>query len=759
MKKTLLFKGILFLLILILPGLQNLSAQVILYESFDYTVPGYIGGNTGATGSSSNNWTTHSVTAGQTTTIDLLTGNLGYTGLLSAIGNKVLLFSNANATSRDINRAITTTASTLYYSALINIVDNSQINSTGDYFMAIGATSGTAVTILGARLGIKSVNTGTNYRLQICNTSGTGSNYTELATDLNFGTTYLVVVKYDISVSPTVASLWVNPSTLGGVEPSGSVSNASGIGTFASFASICLRNSATTPKAEIDEIRVGTTFADVTPVGSHTDPPVATFAPAGSATDVLTWVKPTITFDEAIKKTDGTAVVDGDLAGLITFKKTDGSGTDVPFTAAIDAEKKIITITPSALLDNSQIYYLSVGPVEDAIGNESVLKSITFTTIAVSTPAITLTYPTGGERMYAGQPVTITWTSANITNVFVEVWAPGGSGIYSWIPYIPTTPGAPGSADNFVPADASYGVEYKIRVSDLSNPAVNSTGGDFTIISVVSTLADFRTNTKVNDIVKYTGTATVTYSRTSSNQKYIQDGTGAVLVHDPTGYISGTYIIGDGIKNIEGKNTLYNGLLELVPLAATGESATGTPIVPPVVDITTLTSADQCKLVKVNYIRFAAPTGNFVTGTNYELAGFTLSNYAFRAAFSEADYIGTAVPTDAFDAVVLVGQYNAQMQVTPRNLADIRIIPTSIDQTLVKNISIFPVPASTFITARNLQNVRSIEILDITGKVILTIDGTDQNEVTIPVSNLTRGMYFIKFTSSKGIVIKRFTKS
>ena len=250
--------------------------QAILYEDFNYTPPAYIGGN-GNAGSTSNNWTTHSVTAGQTTTVDIQSGSLSYTGLATSTGNKVYLFSNANAPSRDVNRPYTTTATAIYYSALVSVIDNSQISAaTPDYFMCLGQTAGTTVTILSGRLGIKSVNTGANFRLSILNTSGGTPVFTEFAQDLTFGTTYLVVVKVDRSTTPITASLWVNPSSIGGTEPTGQITNNSGTGAFTGFASICLRNSATTPKANIDEIRVGTTWADVTPTGTVAPPTVQT---------------------------------------------------------------------------------------------------------------------------------------------------------------------------------------------------------------------------------------------------------------------------------------------------------------------------------------------------------------------------------------------------------------------------------------------------------------------------------------------------
>jgi hypothetical protein len=65
-----------------------------------------------------------------------------------------------------------------------------------------------------------------------------------------------------------MASLWVNPSSLGSSEPATTVTNNSGTATFATFGSVFLRNNSTTPKVEIDEVRVGTTWAEVTPTGT-----------------------------------------------------------------------------------------------------------------------------------------------------------------------------------------------------------------------------------------------------------------------------------------------------------------------------------------------------------------------------------------------------------------------------------------------------------------------------------------------------------
>lgn len=254
-------------------------SQFAVGQFYDgFTGTGNIGGDCDTVGATpdcaSNGWLTHSGTVG---TIDIVTGSLSYATLQASTGDKVHITGSATLT-RDVNAAITIVGNVAYYSALVNVIDATNLSSTGfDYFLCFGNAAGHAVTGLGARLGVTSVNSAANYRFGIGNNSGGTGNpvYTAYTTDLTFGTTYLVVVKYDKSAVPTMATLWVNPTTLGSTEPTGSITNNSGTSTsFATFASVCIRNGYSTaivggtPNAEIDEIRVGATFADVTPLAT-----------------------------------------------------------------------------------------------------------------------------------------------------------------------------------------------------------------------------------------------------------------------------------------------------------------------------------------------------------------------------------------------------------------------------------------------------------------------------------------------------------
>lgn len=244
----------------------NTPPVITFYDGFTGT--DNIGG-TGAAGTGNNGWITHSGTG----TIPINAGSLTYAPLQASTGNRVTIPGDNATVSRDVNAALSLGTSTVaYYSLLLNVIDTTQIGSAftdNGYFMNIGNTAGSSASTLFGRLHVKKVNSGSNYRLGIQNNSGTGASQTEFATDLVFGTTYLVVVKYDFNgASNDIATLWVDPSSLGGTEPSGGVSNSGGNATSATtFASICIRNASATPKADIDEVRAGITWADVTPPG------------------------------------------------------------------------------------------------------------------------------------------------------------------------------------------------------------------------------------------------------------------------------------------------------------------------------------------------------------------------------------------------------------------------------------------------------------------------------------------------------------
>jgi len=115
---------------------------------------------------------------------------------------------------------------------------------------------------------------------------------------------------------------------------------------------------------------------------SDTVAPVITFNPANASTGAVISSNLLILSNEPLKKTDGSTLVNGDLASLVTLKLTNSGGAAVPFTATISADKKTITVDPTSNLSYSQPYYIALAPVEDGSGNETSVVSAIFTSEA-----------------------------------------------------------------------------------------------------------------------------------------------------------------------------------------------------------------------------------------------------------------------------------------------------------------------------------------------------------------------------------------
>ncbi|REC50850.1 hypothetical protein DRF62_18420 [Chryseobacterium piscium] len=234
------------------------NAQLV-YEPFSYT--GSVSGQNG--------WATHSgSTPGQVTAA---TGNLSYSGLSTSTGNSITI---SSSNTEDINKGFTAqTTGTIYYSALVsaqNTTGTTANTATGDYFLHFGTYStGTTpqLSLFQARIYVrKGVGTDT-VNFGILNNSGGTAAPTFSTTDFAINQTVFLVVKYDLATN--TASLFINatpgstePTTASAVNNTGTTAAPTGIDYF------CVRQGSSTGNFQIDEIRVGSTYAQVAPGGT-----------------------------------------------------------------------------------------------------------------------------------------------------------------------------------------------------------------------------------------------------------------------------------------------------------------------------------------------------------------------------------------------------------------------------------------------------------------------------------------------------------
>ncbi|WP_396164545.1 choice-of-anchor I family protein [Flavobacterium sp.] len=123
------------------------------------------------------------------------------------------------------------------------------------------------------------------------------------------------------------------------------------------------------------------TLDGTTTGGADTTAPLATIVPASGAVNVATTTNPTISFNEAVRLLDNSAITNTNVDALVELRLNNATGSTVPFDATITGN--IITITPATLFNSSQLYYLALLPntVEDVSNNAIItIQSSTFTT-------------------------------------------------------------------------------------------------------------------------------------------------------------------------------------------------------------------------------------------------------------------------------------------------------------------------------------------------------------------------------------------
>ncbi len=242
-----------FFFILLALSMVSVKGQLLLHEPFNYTPDPILGLWT----QSSQAWLR--LNTGDSVLVDA--GNLTYSGLATSTGNKVK-FDGGGA---DYYTTFTSqTSGTVYSSFILNVSALGGLTTTGGYFT--GFIDAGTTTTFGATVWLRLSATAGKYNIGIA-TRTTAAAVSWLPGDYDPGTSYFIVRAYEIiaGTGNDVGKIWINP-TPGSAEPAANATAA--VGTdLASVQKVFLRqdNTTNTPFIEVDEIRVGATWATVTP--------------------------------------------------------------------------------------------------------------------------------------------------------------------------------------------------------------------------------------------------------------------------------------------------------------------------------------------------------------------------------------------------------------------------------------------------------------------------------------------------------------
>jgi hypothetical protein len=238
---------------------QSANADPLLVsEGFGYTVGDNLGNNAP--------WGAPTANTG----LSIGNTNLTYDSLVDLGGNALVLTSGLASATIATNTFTTVTSGSIYYSFLI---DCTRAPSGNTYFSALnyndrpnGGSDTLSVythnlTTTTWDLGIRHAGAGTG-GYWATNSAGT------IALALN--TTYFVVVKYQFvdGVNNDIASIYVNPTPLGDEPLWSNMSTNTGTDATSGLNMVGFKAQTAVSQGDyiIDNLRVGTTWADVTPV-------------------------------------------------------------------------------------------------------------------------------------------------------------------------------------------------------------------------------------------------------------------------------------------------------------------------------------------------------------------------------------------------------------------------------------------------------------------------------------------------------------
>jgi pectate lyase len=246
--------GLLLVFRCLLPAQQSLP----WYEPFDYP-PERLGVSGAA---SSSVWTLGSTGSSADCVQVSDSAALSYSGLDFNAASRGALIATTTTTRNKGVLFTTVSSGRLYNSFLLNV---KSLPSGNRVFACLSTSTGGSTSMGNPSASVWLDSSGRLLISKASTTTPAATHPSALATN----TTYLIVTRYDFTVTPHQFALWLNPptNTFGGPDPGNPDIATTASSDQASLSSWWFHHISSTPQmvAAVDEIRVGTSWADVTP--------------------------------------------------------------------------------------------------------------------------------------------------------------------------------------------------------------------------------------------------------------------------------------------------------------------------------------------------------------------------------------------------------------------------------------------------------------------------------------------------------------
>jgi hypothetical protein len=478
-----------------------------------------------------------------------------------------------------------------------------------------------------------------SYRVAIANNTGTQTN---INTDLSLGTTYTLVVRYVLSTG--IATLWLNPTSETNSNPAITATGTDTPTTANAMSMFAMRQSTGEGVIALDNLVVGTAFADVVP--GSVNPPSIVLQPTDNTT---TFEGSTVSFK---------ALAAGDAT--IAYKWFYNTNTPLlEATNVIGVASNVLTLT--------NLTVGMSGTYDCVATNNAGTNQTRFAVLLVNSTPI--------PPVITNQPVATTNNAGDTASFGVIA---GGSQplAYQW-KYVPSTNGlvtnlvvgATATTSNLFLNNVSPAMSSNLYFVTITNQfgVTNSAKALLTVKPVpVVTIAQLRsmvdnTYAPTNTTAPFTISGEVTTwtnmtSSSASSEFYIQDSSAGIVVFWSGAAASTNLPPAGAIVTVTGPLAAFHGLLEIEPvftntLHGVTINSTSNPLPAPqplpfdpnvTGSLATMKAMESMYFVASN-VMLNLSTPNFVSGANDTITNNvyhtkTFSSSALTVSFT--NYVG-----------------------------------------------------------------------------------------------------------------------
>lgn len=247
--------------------------------------------------------------------------------------------------------------------------------------------------------------------------------------------------------------------------------------------------------------------------------------------------------------------------------------------------------------------------------------------------------------------------------------------------------------------------------------------------------------------------------RTVGLSFFINDETAGMNVFSPSSTFGYNVTEGDSVV-VYGEVAVFRGLAQMAFLDSILVISNGNPIPNPLV-VTALNESTEGELIRINGLTLVTPA-QWTNNVNGFTVDATNGSTTFQVRIERnTTAIPMPAPTVPFDvigigsqfATTTVAPFTDGYQIIPRKIEDV-ILLNSIEDESGWNISLFPNPTSGILNILSAFDNYHVQIMDLTGKVVLQKNNANAN-TQVDMTSLSAGIYLVKLNNGASHVTKK----